>query len=206
MEFTTKVLIILILMGSCRHSRTDVKNIETPSPQPTYNQIISDSLIYDFMNYKIALIKENDTNKIFLINNTEFFCSKNDSMSIVMLDSLSNQNIFDPSDLPFIFDQIKLSKTYLYKQEILNDITLIPLDTIKKLAEDDNFWSNYRQKYIDSRGFWSLSVPIFSIDKQTVIQDERFSCGGLCGGGGTYVYKKINNTWKLIYGYNFRVS
>ena len=74
------------------------------------------------------------------------------------------------------------------------------------MGESDDFWSNYRQKYSDSRGFWRLSVPIFSIDKQTVIQDERFSCGGLCGGGGTYIYRKINNTWKLIYGYNFQVS
>jgi hypothetical protein len=193
-------------MGSCRHSKTEVNRQETKSVQPTLNQLISDSLINDFMSFKIALIKENDTTKTFLINYAEFNCDKNDSMSIVMLDSLSNQNIFNPSDLPFVFEQIILSKTYLYEQDIFRNTILIPLDTIKKLGESDDFWANYRQKYSDSRGFWRLSVPIFSIDKQTVIQDERFSCGGLCGGGGTYIYRKINKSWKLIYGYNFRVS
>ena len=206
MKYTTIVLTILLLMGSCKHSKTEIKDQEVQSLQPTLNLLISDSLIYDFMNYKIALIKEKDSNKIFLMNDAEFFCSKNDSMSIVMLDSLSKQNIFNPSDLPFIFDQIKLSKSYLYKQNILSNINLIPLDTIMKLAENDHFWSNYRLKYTDSRGFWRLSAPIFSVDKQIVIQDERFSCGGLCGGGGTYVYKKFNNSWKLVYSYNFRIS
>jgi hypothetical protein len=193
-------------MGSCKQSKPPIQNQEAQSLQPTLNLLISDSLIYDFMRYKIALINEEDSNKVFLVNNAEFFCNKNDSMSIVKLDTLSNQNIFNPSDLPFIFDQIKLSNSYLYRQDALSNTILIPLDTIYKLAENDEFWSNYRLKYTDSRGFWSLSVPIFSIDKQIVIQNERFSCGGLCGGGGTYVYRKIKNSWKLIYGYNFRVS
>jgi hypothetical protein len=194
-------------MASCRHTKTDVKLLETQSLQPEYNQLISDSLIYDFMTYKIALIKEEDTNNIILINYTDyFFWSKNDSMSILKLDSLSNQKIFDPSDLPFIFDQIKLSKTFLFKQKFLSKTTLIPYDTIRKLLENDSFWPDFRLKYKGRRGFWILSVPVFSIDKQTVIQDERFVCGGFCGSGMTNIYRKIKTSWKLIFSYNFMIS
>jgi hypothetical protein len=197
-------MILIAILASCNHSKIRVTDHETQPLQPSLNQLISDSLIYDFMSYKIELIRKDDTNKIYLLNAPEFFCDRNDSISIVMLNSMSNLQLIDTFDLPFVFDQIQLSKTYLYKQDLLI-ANLIPVDSIKVLSENDDFWPNYRQKYV-SNGFWRLSVPIFSMDKQTVIQNERFSCGSLCGGGGTYIYRKINNSWKLIYGYNFNVS
>jgi hypothetical protein len=48
-----------------------------------------------------------------------------------------------------------------------------------------------------SLGYYNISAPLFSLDKELVIIEFSYFCGGLCGNGGTYVYKKENRTWRL---------
>jgi hypothetical protein len=46
------------------------------------------------------------------------------------------------------------------------------------------------------QNFYSLSIPLFSIDhKKAIIMIEDL-CPGLCGTGNTYVYKMQNKRWK----------
>ena len=42
------------------------------------------------------------------------------------------------------------------------------------------------------------TIPLFSVDKQTVIIMKEFYCGDLCAYGGTYIYKKSGDKWKLF--------
>lgn len=42
------------------------------------------------------------------------------------------------------------------------------------------------------------TIPLFSADKQIVIIMKEFYCGDLCAYGGTYIYKKVGDKWKLF--------
>jgi hypothetical protein len=45
-------------------------------------------------------------------------------------------------------------------------------------------------------GVYSISVPLFTINNEIVIISFSYYCDGLCGFGGTFVYKKENGTWQ----------
>ena len=52
-----------------------------------------------------------------------------------------------------------------------------------------------------------ISFPIISIDRKTVlINFESIGNCNLCGSGGTYLYKKINNRWKRVNLYDEWIS
>jgi hypothetical protein len=59
-------------------------------------------------------------------------------------------------------------------------------------------WDNSELGFDTSnhQNFYSLSIPLFSIDhKKAIIMIENL-CPGLCGTGNTYIYKRENNMWK----------
>lgn len=54
---------------------------------------------------------------------------------------------------------------------------------------------------------YRISFPVVSADKKTVLIKITQDCNCMLGGqGGTYVFKKINNCWKLINSYNYWIS
>lgn len=54
---------------------------------------------------------------------------------------------------------------------------------------------------------YKISYPIISVDQKTVMITITQDCNCLLGGqGGTYVFKKINNRWKLTGSYNGWIS
>ena len=68
----------------------------------------------------------------------------------------------------------------------------------------DRRWDKFHKKY--GKGFYRISRPIFSKDKSVIIISEGFYCGGLCGSGGIYIYKKINGKWEMEEMYSLWVS
>jgi hypothetical protein len=63
---------------------------------------------------------------------------------------------------------------------------------------------NCNQKY---DMVYRISYPIVSPDRKTVLIKITQDCNCMLGGqGGTYVFKKINNYWKLIDSYNYWIS
>jgi hypothetical protein len=87
------------------------------------------------------------------------------------------------------------------KSNLIPGKIIIPLDSIEVLdkhnREYNQFWDDYHKKY-GNGGFRNISLPLFSIDKSTVIIKTGYSCGGLCGNGGIYIFRKINGKWKKI--------
>lgn len=68
----------------------------------------------------------------------------------------------------------------------------------------DKRWDRFHKKY--GKGFYRISKPIFSKDKSVVIITQGFHCGGLCGSGGTYVYKKVDGKWEMVEMYSLWIS
>lgn len=63
---------------------------------------------------------------------------------------------------------------------------------------DVDIYNLLNEKY-GTYTFVKFYNPIFSSDRKTVIIDMTIHCGGTCGGGSTFIYKKINNKWKKVY-------
>ena len=79
-----------------------------------------------------------------------------------------------------------------------------------------NYWKKIRkgtspyldiQQNITDGVINQFSFPIISIDRKTVLISIN-SVGNcmLCGGGGKYLYKKINNHWKRVETYDEWIS
>ena len=45
----------------------------------------------------------------------------------------------------------------------------------------------------------TISFPIFSKDNNTILMTIDFKCGPLCGQGGVFLLKKINDKWTKCY-------
>jgi hypothetical protein len=70
--------------------------------------------------------------------------------------------------------------------EILLDCSTAP----KKTKENDRvFW--------ELKSLNAISLPILSSDNKTAVMQIETHCGGLCGDGCLYVFKKINGKWTV---------
>jgi hypothetical protein len=90
---------------------------------------------------------------------------------------LSKQtSLFSPGDIDYIFKQNRTEKFYRLDNCLKNKKLLSPKDP--------------------TLGVYSISVPLFTINNEIVIISFSYYCDGLCGFGGTYVYKKENEIWQ----------
>ncbi len=189
-----KILLILIpfLIFSCK------KNENTESVR-IKNELVSDKEIYEVIISVIGPpIKDSlmSTNYITEDISMKFIEEEPDFLKDGSLDTL-----FTPKDIEFIKKQIKTINNFKLKQELLEGKIVIPSDTLAKFHTIKNgertFWDNYRRKY-GYKCFYTIGLPLFSLDRKTVITISGFTCGGLNGGGATEVYRKVNGKWILI--------
>jgi hypothetical protein len=119
-----------------------------------------------------------------LSNNAEKFFNKASFNILTSIDSLyliEQNSLFSQMDIEYIFRQNRTSEDYDLSNCLRN----------KKLVTLETITSN------PSLGYYNISAPLFSIDKEIAIVRISYFCGGLCGNGGTYIYKKENGTWRL---------
>lgn len=139
-----------------------------------------------------------------------------------------NQVHFDNGELIIEFgmedyENVRYNKDELYFLYLVGDIKIeeinymynrIEKKELKKLTQDKvdfklfnlhefsdsdvDFYNFLNEKY-GTYTFVKFYNPIFSSDRKTVIIDISTHCGGTCGGGSTFIYKKINNKWKKVY-------
>ena len=72
---------------------------------------------------------------------------------------------------------------------------IISIDEYKKLGTGKEFWENYDAKY-GKKSFVEMMVPLFSLDKKTVIIEYSNITGSRGGFGEIVILKKENNTWE----------
>ena len=160
------------------------------------NRIINDFLEYCFKNDSgivkgCKVVLDHDLSQAPL--------SEEELLSVDGLDS-----IFTKEDIDYIHKQNNIKDDFRLQKQYFKNSIIVSADTIssmiKKSKDKDGrstlFWEEFYKKYGD--GFCTLSKPLFSKNHQIVIISSGYHCGGLCGGGGTYVLKKVNSDWKVI--------
>jgi hypothetical protein len=176
--------IALTILQSCKSNKTVAIN-----PVP-------DSTIYSFIK-EVMKGKENQgfsSREVLLTH--EPLRGKNDSVDSTDIAKLSK--ILTKDDLPFLNEQIKVIHNFSLNPNYFPGWKIISGDSVGLLfnQSNGNFWQNFKSKY-GRMGFYTVTMPLFSKDRNIAIIKINDHCG-LCGGGGTYVYKKVNSKWILI--------
>jgi len=162
-------------------------------------QMVSDKEIYAFINE----IMPYEENKDFS------YCNKIADKNLMLMQTSKEfingiDTIFSKKDLKFLIEQTKYEIDFKLNKKLLKNKIVISGDTIKKFTQGRNkdgrsqFWDKYHKKYGEG-GFCSVTLPLFSIDRKTVLVTTSMNCGRLCGEGGTYIYRKINGKWELVH-------
>lgn len=160
-----------------------------------YTSFSSDSEIYELIG-SILTQEGNDrlSTKYLLQHDNDFHINSRDSLSIIALGSLLTK-----TDIEFIFEQYEQRETFYFKDSFAG-YTVINVDSLKQL-DTAAFWSSYYSKY-GQQGFFAISLPLFSLDKQTAIVNLAFCCGLKCAYGNLKVYKKLGGKWKAVLSIN----
>jgi hypothetical protein len=180
-RFIFKLLIVLLpfLFG---------QNIfgQSSSPSITSN---------DYYNFFNSLINPDSVKTFNLESRPDFSYILNDTTSI-----FGDTSLFSSADIQFIKQQIMVGQNFHWKSNKILGAIVINSKKIKKLFKSsvDGGWTEFNKRY--KNGFATFSVPLFTVDKNTCIVYRAGHCGGLCGRGGTSVYKKINGKWTFVRG------
>jgi hypothetical protein len=151
---------------------------------------ISSKDYYDFFN---SLVNSDSVHQFNLESKPDFSYILKDTASI-----FSDTTLLSSADVQFIKYQIIAGQHFKWKSNKILGSKVISSKKISKLFKNDvdEGWTKFNKKY--KNGFATFSVPLFTVDKHTCIVYKAGHCGGLCGHGGTSVYKKINGKWTFI--------
>ena len=166
----------------------------TNSEKKTSNEVTDADI------YKIVKILLNDmssqqklegTNDWFIINELEtpFFVYENPSFKL--------ENYFSKEDIIAINKQISTRKKFILLQDSIKSKTLLSKKIIDSFIDEkaknrrNTFLENYSKKY-GNNFYQTISLPIFSKDKKTVLIDVS----SFLGGGQSILFKNIDGNWK----------
>jgi hypothetical protein len=132
--------------------------------------ITPESILCNTINQFVNDVFQTDGGKFYNIARSSF-------LRVTDSTYLSGQtSLFSKRDIDYIFKQNRTVKVYRLDNCLQNRILLSPKDP--------------------TLGVFSISVPLFTLNNEIVIIAYSYYCDGLCGFGGTYVYKKENGIWQ----------
>ena|SRR5579875_1102922 len=84
--------------------------------------------------------------------------------------------------------------------DIAKTYQLVPRQTLFAAfnAAGPTGWANFNAEHPDSVGWIELSAVGFNADKTVAVVYAGHHCGGLCGGGGFWVFQRIDAKWKPL--------
>jgi hypothetical protein len=197
-EMNAKISLINIFIASTTCLFISCKKAETKLiPQEIKTEyLVNKKEVSNLINFCI-----NSKAKIF--NNCDHFWDQDPIFYFTKYDSLQiteQDSIFSKEDLNFIFKQASVNPQLKLDGEIIPKDKLVALNFEKVFSRDKKIRNEYletiRQKY---NQVCTLSIPLFSRDRNIAIVKIGYTCGGLCGEGGIYIYKKENDgSWRLF--------
>jgi hypothetical protein len=157
--------------------------------QSQYEKISSQ----DYYNFFNSLADPDSVHEFNLENKADLTYILEDTTLI-----FSDTSLFSKADIQFIKYQIQEAQSFRWESNRIAGSTVISSKKISKIFKKDidEGWKKFNRIY--GKGFSTFSVPLFTVDRNTCIVYKAGHCGGLCGHGGTSVYKKINGKWTYV--------
>ena len=187
--------IICFLIISCKKNETVEKSKTDEKKVSIKKKLVSEKEIYEVINVVLGSLNYDELSNSNYVTE-DVLMKYNFRENDYKLDT-----IFTQKDIQFIRKQFNEVENFRLNQNLLTNKVTIPRDTLAKFQNSKrgkpNFWINYTKKY-GNKGFYTIGLPLFSLDRKTVIIISGFHCGGLCGVGTTEIYKKVNGKWISI--------
>ena len=124
-----------------------------------------------------------------------------------LLQDLFKEKLIDSLDVNYMFNQIDSLKEFTLDSSKI-DRQSLRFATFKPWFKQYGIDSTYqilRKKY-NANSFIRISTPLMSKNGNKMLLDIDYHCGGLCGGGMTYLLEKKNGKWKIIFSRNNWIS
>ena len=190
------ISIIFPLLGC----KKDLSITHDAYPEAKQVQLVDDKTIYDFLNSVIVTDSSYKYSKTIVGSLGFLWLEKSDSLQLLKADT-----IFSKEDVHFIFKQARMKHFYnINKNELCQGKNVIYLDEKKVFGNGKSeYWSELHEKH---GSMYTMTMPVFSLDRKTAMISTSHHCGFHCGTGATYIYKKFNYRWQLIAVWNKWVS
>src|SRR5690606_2883712 len=183
--------------------KTEKVDSETEKILSDYNTIEKPSISKsDYLNFFKDVLK---TDGLIINEKIEIFPMESEywNEDLIKLTEKSKDSLLseliDKNDINFIYDQTEFQKEIVLEPKNIprKKIEREYLDALIEKVDLETYWNEI---YKMGSGYYSLELPLFSIDKKTAFFRYSYSCGSLCANSGTYIYKKINGKWEWIGG------
>jgi len=157
---------------------------------------ISPQDFYDFYNS----MKSKDTLKTIQLSDAPSTGRLLKDTSTIFLDT-----IFSTIDKNFIREQLFNFRDFSWTKGNLIHVKILSHKKISRTLRDlVKGWKRFYLKFGD--GFATYSIPVFTVDRKYCIVNINWHCGGLCGSGGTNLYRKVSGKWVFVKFYSFWIS
>lgn len=113
---------------------------------------------------------------------------------------LFKENLIDSLDVNYMFNQIDSLKEFTLDSSRIDKQSL-RFTVLKPWFKQYGIDSTYQilRKKFNANSFIRISTPLISKNGNKMLLDIDSHCGGLCGGGMTYLLEKKNGKWEIIY-------
>ena len=112
---------------------------------------------------------------------------ENRYITTLLYDHVSDDKFFTKKDSTFILSQNSNPKRIEIARKITEKLNTTTFENeLKKIKNNEDY------------DFYEMSIPIFSLDKQTAYVELDYRCGHLCGNGRAFYLRKINGKWKIV--------
>ena len=203
MKQLTITLILVIMTLSCSERPKD--------KYESFYEIVDNLLRYNYYDVDIVILELNKIHKnsVYTIDTNgdtikdvpsppppPGFINYNKDMFI----DLADNKLIDSIDVDFMFNQIDTLKDFKLDSAKIIKQTL-SYSVISQMLAKTGIESTYQllfEKY-NAHSYIKFSTPLVSKDGKKMIFDVDYHCGGLCGGGVTYLLVKQNDKWRITY-------
>ena len=163
----------------------NAKSVQTYSVQEAYevySTVLPDEWTWRYADSKILLIKAETV-----------------SYQMCLTPDAESAKLLDPAILNYRVVN-GMSWTLERKLDISKPYDLVPGATLQAPFKTSGpaGWSDFKRAHPDSVGWIELSAVGFNHDKTVAVVYVGHHCGGLCGGGGFSVLRKVEGKWKLL--------
>ncbi|WP_430814048.1 hypothetical protein [Carboxylicivirga sp. RSCT41] len=131
--------------------------------------------------YELKLDSETDSEWRQFIQSNPITIRPNINLPELTLNNES-EKYFSKKDLKYMIRQRQMIKNCHLDSTILNDYKIIT-------SEGDDYKGLINE----------FTIPLYSLDRKTIILTEGYNRGVLSGYSYTSIYKKNNHNWELVY-------